>query len=111
MPASFVRRVEDCISKIVREFRRNPELFLTESDLKCRLFMELDSDPVLSKEESTQDGRKTNYVHCESSYFVFGRLNKKRVDITVVNPSNFDFRNQAASRKGYYFAEPSIGMS
>jgi hypothetical protein len=92
-------------------FRENPELFLTESDLKCRLFKELDSDSVFSREEATGDGEKrTNYVHSETSYFVLGKLNRKRVDLTVVKPSNYDFMDRAVARKGFYFEEPSIGI-
>jgi len=109
---SMSERVEECILGTIERFRENPELFLTESDLKCRLFMELDDDPVFSQEEDTKDGEKrTNYVHSETSYFVSGKLNQKRVDITVVKPSNYDFRNEeVVYRKGYYFAEPSIGI-
>ena len=105
-------RVEASISSTINTFKRNPELFLTESDLKCRLFMELNNDPLFSQEEVTRDGeKKTNYIHSESSYFVFGKLNRKRVDITVVKPSNYDFENEeVVYRKGYYFSEPSIGI-
>ncbi|MFZ7136856.1 MAG: hypothetical protein ACOWW1_00330 [archaeon] len=108
----FNERVEIYIERIIEQFQKNPELFLTESDLKCRLFMELDSDPVLSQEEVTKDGaHRTNYVHSETAYFVEGRLDKNRVDITVVKPSNYDFANQQiVGRKGYYFVEPSIGI-
>lgn len=107
---SIRNRVEFCITETIRRFKENPELFLTESDLKCRLFMELNSDPVLSKEEAAGDGEKrTDYVHSETSYFVLGRLNKRRVDITVVKPSNYSFANlDAIARKGFYFDEPSI---
>jgi len=112
MPVSLNDRVEDCISRIIERFKENPELFLTESDLKCRLFMELNNDPVFSQEEVTGDGEKrTNYVHSETSYFVFGKLNKKRVDLTVVKPSNYNFENEeVVYRKGFYFAEPSIAI-
>lgn len=112
MIESFNERVERSILNIINMFKRNPELFLTESDLKCRLFMELSNDPVFSREEATRDGKKkTTYVHSESSYLVYGKLNKKRVDITVVNPSNYDFENEEfIVRKGYYFEEPSIGI-
>ena len=112
MVRSFNERVEDCILRIINTFRRNPELFLTESDLKCRLFMELNNDPLFLQEEVTKDGEKrTNYVHSESSYFVFGKLNRKRVDVTVVKPANYDFENEeVVYRKGYYFSEPSIGI-
>ena len=105
-------RVEDCISRIINRFEGNPELFLTESDLKCRLFIELNNDPVFSQEEVTRDGeKKTNYVYSETSHFVFGKLNRKRVDITVVKPSNYDFKNEeVVYRKGYYFAESSISI-
>lgn len=105
-------RVEYYISRIIEKFEENPELFLTESDLKCRLFKELDNDPVFSQEELTRDGEKrTSYVHSETSYFVFGKLNKNRVDITVVKPSNYDFLNKkVVDRKGFYFTEPSIGI-
>lgn len=112
MPRTLCERVENCICRIIERFEENPELFLTESDLKCRLFMELNNDPVFSQEEITRDKEKrTNYVHSETSYFVFGKLNRKRVDITVVKPSNYNFKNEeVVFRKGYYFAEPSIGI-
>ena len=62
MPSLF-ERVSDCILRIISEFKENPELFLTESDLKCRLFKELDNDPVFSQEEITGDEEKrTNYA-------------------------------------------------
>ena len=110
MPLS--ERVECCVLKTIKEFQRNPEHFLTESDLKCRLFMELNNDALFSQEEFTEDKeKKTNYVHSESSYFVFGKLNKKRVDLTVVKPSNYNFENEkVVYRKGYSFSEPSIGI-
>lgn len=112
MVRSLNESVEDSILNVIKMFRRNPELFLTESDLKCRLFMELNNDPLFSQEEVTKDGEKrTNYVHSESSYFVFGKLNRKRVDVTVVKPANYDFENEeVVYRKGYYFSEPSIGI-
>lgn len=112
LPISMNERVEKCILKTIDRFKRNPELFLTESDLKCRLFIELNNDSVFSQEEETHDKEKrTNYIHSETSYFVSGKLNQKRVDITVVRPSNYDFKNEeVVYRKGYYFGEPSIGI-
>lgn len=108
----FNERVEIYIERIIEKFQKNPELFLTESDLKCRLFMELNSDPVLSQEEVTMDGEhQTNYVHSETAYFVGDRLDDSWVDITVVKPANYDFENEPiVGRKGYSFIEPSIGI-
>lgn len=108
----FNKRVELYIERIIEGFQKNPELFLTESDLTCRLFMELNSDPVFSREEITRDKKhRTNYVHSETAYFVDGRLDQNKVDITVVNPCNYDFENKPiVKRKGYYFVEPSIGI-
>lgn len=112
LPLTFIRRVERGILKIIGQFKENPELFLTESDLKCRLYFELNRDPVLSRIETTRDtSKRTNYVHSETSYFVEGKLNKRRVDITVVRPYNYDFRqDKIVGRKGFYFREPSIGI-
>jgi len=109
---SLHEKVEKCILKVIKDFKRNPELFLSESDLKCRLFMELNKDGDFSREEKTGDGkRQTNYVHSEISYFLFGKLNKRRVDICIVKPSNFDFDNKPiVERKGCSFMEPSIGI-
>jgi hypothetical protein len=117
MPQNHVERVEGPISRVVEQFEENPELFLTESDLKCRMFLELNGDQVFSQIEMTRDGnKKTNYVHSETAYFVLGKLNKRRVDITVVKPSNYDFNlgevqtRDVVNRKGYSFDEPSIGI-
>jgi hypothetical protein len=72
----------------------------------------LNNDPILSRIEATQDqSKRTNYVHSETSYFVDGKLDKRWVDITIVKPSNYDFRlDEIVGRKGYYFQEPSIGI-
>jgi hypothetical protein len=112
MPQTYCDRVEGYISRIIEKFKENPEIFLTESDVKCRLFMELSGDSIFSLEETTRDQtKKTNYVHSETSYFVLGKLNKRRVDITVVKPSNYDFsKKEVVFRKGYYFSGPSIGI-
>lgn len=117
MPQDYNRRVEHCIFQVMNEFSENPELFLTESDLKCRLFWALNSDAVFSRIEPTQDQtERTNYVHSETAYFVMGKLNKRRVDITVVKPSNYSFdlgevaTRYIIDRKGYSFDEPSIGI-
>lgn len=74
--------------------------------------MELNNDDIFKREEPTRDGEKRiNYVHSEISYFVFGKLNRRRVDLTVVNPANFDYRKRKVIyKKGYYFSEPSIGI-
>lgn len=106
------QRVEQYILSIIEQFNQNPELFLTESDLKCRLFFELNNDPIFSRIEPTHDESKsTNYVHSETSYFVDGKLDKRWVDITIVKPCNYDFRlGEIVGRKGYYFQEPSIGI-
>ena len=108
----FQREVERCIDAVIEEFRINPELYLTESDLKCRLYSVLNRHPIFRRIEPTKDGRaRTCYVHTETSYFVDTRLNKRRVDVTVVSPHNYDFANQEiVARKGYSFAEPSIGI-
>lgn len=72
----------------------------------------LNSHPLFCKVEPTADGKtETCYVHTETSYFVEGKLNKRWVDVTVVNPRNHDFRiKEIVRRKGYSFVEPSIGI-
>lgn len=70
-PAVYMREVERCIGRVIQEFKSSPELYLTESDLKCRLFAVLNSHPIFSRIEPTVDGKtKTCYVHTETSYFV-----------------------------------------
>lgn len=110
--ALYSRKVERCISVIIREFQAYPELYLTESDLKCRLYKVLCSHPLFRRIEPTKDGKaRTNYVHTETAYFVDERLDKRRVDLTVVRPNNYDFsKHEIVKRKGYSFTEPSIGI-
>jgi hypothetical protein len=111
-PEVYMQEVERCIGRVIEEFQNNPALYLTESDLKCRLYMVLNSHPLFRRMEPTVDGRtKTCYVHTETSYFVDRKLNKRRVDVTVVAPHNYDFTNkEIVGRKGYSFSEPSIGI-
>ena len=108
----YQHEVERCIFAVTREFRSNPELYLTESDLKCRLYKMLSNHPLFRRVEPTADGKtRTCYVHTETAYFVEGKLNKRWVDVTVVNPRNYDFRiKEIVGRKGYSFSEPSIGI-
>ncbi len=96
------------ISIVKEDFQRNPCLFLSEGDLQSRLFLEFSKQ--LPKEGMTGDGdHKTNYVHSQISYFEENKLNKNKVDLVVVNPDRFDFKNkQIIKRKGYCFREPSI---
>jgi hypothetical protein len=110
--ALYQREVERCTSVVIREFQVFPELYLTESDLKCRLYKVLCNHPLFRRIEPTKDGRaRTNYVHTETAYFVDGRLDKRRVDVTVVSPHNYDFsKREVVARKGYSFTEPSIGI-
>jgi hypothetical protein len=108
----YEQEVERCIASVIQEFQNNPELYLTESDLKCRLYTVLNSHPLFRRIEPTVDGKtKTCYVHTETSYFVGRKLNKRRFDVTVVSPHNYDFKNKKiVGRKGYSFSEPSIGI-
>lgn len=98
------------IKTTARDFKRNKDLFLTEGDLECRLFIDLQKN--LSKEKETKDRRhKTCYVHSQLRYFEGGRLDKNSVDIVIVPPENFNFKNhEIVCRKGYYFEEPSIAI-
>lgn len=98
------------INAITEDFRRNKDLFLTEGDLECRLFRELQKN--IPREEETRDRRhKTGYIHSQLRYFEGNRLDKNSVDIVVVPPSNFNFKkHQIVRRKGYYFEEPSIAI-
>jgi hypothetical protein len=69
--AVYQREVERCIFAVISEFRSNPELYLTESDLKCRLYRVLSNHPLFRRVEPPADGKTaTCYVHTETSYFV-----------------------------------------
>lgn len=103
-------QVLKCIDIVAQDFKRNQDLFLTEGDLECRLFKELQKS--VPNEEKTEDREhKTSYVHSQLRYFEGGRLNKNCVDIVVVAPKNFNFKkHEIVRRKGYYFEEPSIAI-
>lgn len=104
------RAVLEAIDKVINDFKRNKNLFLTEGDLECRLFKELQEK--FPKEEQTGDRENiTSYVHSQIRYFEKERLNKNRVDIVVVPLENFDFSdNKIVFRKGYAFNEPSVAI-
>lgn len=107
---TLYKQVLKRINIIANDFKRNKDLFLTEGDLECRIFGELQKS--LPKEKKTKDGgHKTSYIHSQLRYFEGGRLDKNSVDIVVVPPENFDFKNhEIVRRKGYYFEEPSIAL-
>ena len=105
---TLYKQVLKSINIIAKDLKRNKSLFLTEGDLECRLFKELQNN--LPNEGITEDKRhKTSYAHSQLRYFEGERLDKNSVDIVVVPPGNFNFKNHnIVRRRDYYCEEPSI---
>jgi hypothetical protein len=66
--------VENSIIEISKEFRRNRALYLSESDMKCRLFKLIDRGRTF-----ISNGIRTFYVHTEVS--LYGDGGKNKIDI------------------------------
>jgi hypothetical protein len=107
---NMYQRVLLAINKVRGDFKRNPNLFLSEGDLQCRLFAELQR--LFPKEGVTEDRQnETSFVHSQIRYMEGGRFDKNNVDLVVVEPRNFNFKDFAiVYRKGYSFSEPSIAI-
>ena len=104
--------VMSCIDKLKSEFETNPFNFLSESDMKCCLFMELWKNPELSQLKRTSNKQKISSLHSEVSYFDKNRKLNFHVDISAIKPehtkvygSRGGFLQKIMLSKGYEFGD------
>lgn len=78
----MIKKVEKAINQISKEFKENRAFYLTESDMKCRLFKLIDNNEIY-----ISGGIKTFLVHTEINLRESGE--KNRIDIYISKPLGF----------------------
>ena len=96
--------VRDSIRAVTSKFRRAPNVFLTEDDLRAHLCSNLLR--YFGTEERTKDNDRSISLHTEVRWYGKGDL-KIRSDIVLVDVSNLDvLRHARMPSKGYGFNVP-----
>jgi hypothetical protein len=98
------------IKQLANEFKTNPYDFLSESDVKCRLFMILSRDNALSSLKPTNDGKQISPLHSEVSYFDRNGKLLFHVDLSAIDPGTTDVYSKSGKgevrfAKGYRAGE------
>jgi hypothetical protein len=98
------RYVNDSIEAVVSKFRRIPNVFLTEDDLRVNLCTNLLRH--FGSEERTQDNDISVSLHAEVRWYGKRKL-KTRSDIVLIDVSNLEvLRCHKQATKGYRFGIP-----
>lgn len=101
--------IERAIRRVELKFRRYPDIFLTEDDIRCNLFSELLKEEVLSSFIRTQDNSSSIPIHSEVRWYGSNRSLRTRSDIVLFNVSQLitSYNNSIRlSSKGYVFGDP-----
>ena len=83
------KAVNDAIDRVYAHAREVPGLILTESDLKCHLFIELSKWPEFSTPIQTQEGGIfATPLHTEVSWFDKNEQLTIKPDVTILSPEH-----------------------
>lgn len=100
------RAIDEATKELCYEFKKNPDIFLTESDVKAFLYHLLITKSPLCNLTPTLSGTKTHSVHTEIRFYGnSGRL-KYLSDIVVLDPSDLSTKSGGSvkiSSKGFSF--------
>lgn len=85
----YYELTDAAIQSVFKKSKENPKLILTESDLKCWLFIQLQSELA---------GRNLPFsVHTEVTHYYEEKEKKSKYfmrDLTILNPENLDLSNE-----------------
>ncbi len=99
-----ISHVNDSIAAVLSKFKRAPNIFLTEEDLRTHLCCELLKH--FGNEQLTNDNDRSISLHTEVRWYGDGSL-KIRSDIVLVNVSNLKvLRYAKMPSKGFEFNIP-----
>ncbi|MHA1873781.1 MAG: hypothetical protein ACTSVB_06675, partial [Candidatus Heimdallarchaeaceae archaeon] len=100
-------KIDTAVEQVKETFQSYPDIFLTESDMKCHLFAKLLEDNNFSKIKKTKDNSNSINLHSEVRWY--GNEDKKlkyRSDIVIIDASDLKTKNSTVFRlpsKGYGF--------
>ncbi|MBU2589810.1 MAG: hypothetical protein KKB39_03530 [Nanoarchaeota archaeon] len=102
------QKVEEKISVLISDFRRTPEKFLTEEDIRAYLYHLLLTD--FNNLEQTEDKQQSIPLHCEVRWYGSSKKLKYRSDIVIFDVSQLITKkggNIPLPSKGYGFNNPN----
>ncbi len=98
--------VEKSILEIIEEFNSNPDVFLTEEDVRCHLVAKLLQNKQLSTLADTADGSKSIPIHTEVRWYGASGKLRYRSDIVLLKTNSLKTkRSFHLPTKGYSFDE------
>ena len=98
------------IQKLIEDFEKYPDKYLTESDVRCFLVEKLVKQPEFSRFQKTEDGSESISLHTEIRWY--GKSNKNvRYDIVIIDVSSLIVKDGAFKipelpSKGFGFDTP-----
>ncbi len=97
--------IENSINELVKVFSKRPDLFLTESDLRCYLAAELLKIPDFSSMQKTIDGFLSIPLHSEVRWYGKSGKLKYRSDVVILSPEDLRVKEKTFKlpSKGYGF--------
>ena len=103
-----VEKVEAKIKQLIREFKKYPDKFLTEEDLRSYLYHLLLEDFEIIKR--TEDNSQSISLHCEVRWYGDSQNLKFRSDIVLFDVSKLITTNDDFNlpTKGYGFNNPFV---
>lgn len=99
-----INHLESSITELVTEFTRNPDVFLTEEDLRSHLVAKLLRNPSLSRPQRTQrQNVRSIPVHSEVRWYgTEDQPEHFRSDVVILNPRQLQTVDPVRT-KGYGF--------
>ncbi|MGB4076124.1 MAG: hypothetical protein WBK28_00255 [Minisyncoccia bacterium] len=106
MDTNEVKQILDReIQELIADFRQNPNVFLTEEDIRCHLFSRILGNELFSELQATAtEGSRSIPIHSEVRWYGRNGKLKYRSDLVILETSDLQTRNSLElPSKGYGF--------
>lgn len=87
------QKLIDLIESTIESFRTDPDVYLTEEDIRCHLFSKLLNLNLNRMLFNTRDGSRSIKVHSEIRWYGFSGKLKYRSDIVLLEPRDLITKN------------------
>lgn len=101
--------IDVAIKSIISDFKKYPDKYLTESDVRCCLVGELVRIPEFNQLQDTEDGSKSIPIHTEVRWYGQSGKLKWRSDIVILDVKNLRVKSHDLFKlpsKGFGFNQP-----
>lgn len=107
---TLVRRA---LEEVANKCRDNRALVLTESDLKCQVYLQLSQIPEFGQVQQTNDvGITSNSIHTETKFFDQNGLLRQAPDLVLTAPDRLSIKKRLdrdlLPSKGFHFDGAAI---